>query len=72
MKYGCGTGSFTAVPTIPWFTANRHDSPSNRLTGVDLNRYDFFFLFSAFLATRRQPAGDVGAARTPLQWRALT
>ena len=66
MKYGGGTGTFTAGPTIQGFTSNRHHCPSDGLTGVQSHRYDSFFLFIGVFKPSPPSGGNLGAARTPL------
>jgi hypothetical protein len=66
MKYGGGTGTFTAGPTIQGFTSNRHHCPSDGLTGINLTGTIPFFYLSAFFKPSAPSGGNVGAARTPL------
>ena len=70
MKYGGGTGTFTAGPTIQGFWSNRHHWPSDGLTGINLTGTIPFFYLSAFLAIatirrQRRRGPDAAANREP-------
>ena len=70
MKYGGGTGTFTAGPTIQGFTSNRHHCPSDGLTGINLTGtipFSTYRRFQAIAAIRRQRrrGPDAAANREP-------